>query len=243
MRSSSESARRSADDARRRAPRIMRLGVALGVAAWSAATAEPGRVQGALDLERLMHYFATSRGLEAEFREEKSLPLLAAPIVSEGVIYFAPPDRMARFAHAPERSSLLVTGDRLRIEDSLGVEEIDLAAQPTARQFVSQLLLLFRGDLDALRRDYELSFEGDAQAWQLRLVSRSVRVRQLIREVVMRGRADRLDVMEIHGADGELTRTTYGRVATDRPFRDDELARLFPAVGRPQSLPAGKQAP
>jgi hypothetical protein len=124
-----------------------------------------------------------------------------------------------------------VVGDRLRIEDSLGVEEIDLGAQPTARQFVNQLLVLFRGDLEALRRDYEVVFEGGAESWLLRLTSRSARVRQLIREVTLRGRADHLDEMIVSGADGETTRTTYQRVATDRPFRDDELARLFPGAG------------
>lgn len=208
-----------------------------------AAAAEPARVQGVLDLERLMHYFATSRGLEAEFREEKTLPLLVAPMRSEGVIYFAPPDRMARFARVPERSSLLVVGDRLRIEDSLGVEEIDLAAQPTARQFVDQLLVLFRGDLPALRRDYEVVFEGGAESWTLRLRSRNSRVRELIREVVLRGRADHLDEMIVSGADGETTRTTYQRVATDRPFRAEELALLFPSHGSPSPLPIGSPAP
>lgn len=241
MRSSSASARRSASGH----PRRLALGLALALCGfgWGSAAAESDRVQGELDLEKLMHYFATSRGLEAEFREEKSLPLLVAPMVSEGVIYFAPPDRMARFARAPERSSLLVMGDRLRIEDSLGVEEIDLAAQPTARQFVNQLLVLFRGDLEALRRDYEVVFEGGAEAWLLRLTSRSARVRQLIREVTLRGRSDHLDEMIVSGSDGETTRTTYQRVATDRPFRDEELARLFPGAGSPQPLSDGSPTP
>jgi len=241
MRSSSAFTRRSGSGR----PRRSTLGLALALAALvcGVAAADPGRVQGDLDLEKLMHYFATSRGLEAEFREEKSLPLLVAPIVSEGVIYFAPPDRMARFARVPERSSLIVMGDRLRIEDSLGVEEIDLAAQPTARHFVNQLLVLFRGDLEALRRDYEVVFEGGAESWLLRLTSRSARVRQLIREVTLRGRADHLDEMLVSGADGETTRTTYQRVATDRPFRDEELARLFPGAGSPQPLSDGSPTP
>jgi hypothetical protein len=235
VRSSSAFARRSAET-------LVRLAL-LALCLHGAAAAEPGRVQGELDLEKLMHYFATSRGLEAEFREEKTLPLLALPMRAEGVIYFVPPDRMARFTFVPEQSSLLVTGERLRIEDSLGVEEVDLAAQPTARQFVDQLLVLFRGDLAALRRDYEVQFEGGADAWQLRLESRSARVRQLIREVVMRGSADHLDEMVVSGADGEVTRTTYQRAATDRPFRADELAQIFPKEGSPRPLATGAPTP
>lgn len=228
-----------------RRPRAKALALLASAAQLCAASAQvaPGRPVGKLDLETLMGYFARSRGVAAEFREEKSLPLLSAPVVSEGVLYFSPPDRMARFTSSPERSSLIVVGDRLRIEDGLGVQEIDLGAQRTAKQFVDQLLVLFRGDLAALRRDYEVGFEGDAGAWSLRLVSRSVRVRQLIREVTLRGRADHLDEMVVSGSDGEVTRTTYRRVATDRAFRDDELAVLFPAQGSPAPLAGGVGTP
>ena len=233
---------RSAAARRRRAPLL----ALLGSAAWLCAAGSegaPAAAPAALDLETLMGYFAKSRGVAAEFREEKSLPLLSAPLVSEGVLYFAPPDRMARFTSSPEKSSLIVVGDRLRIEDGLGVEEIDLGAQRTAKQFVDQLLVLFRGDLAGLRRDYEVGFEGDTRAWSLRLVSKSVRVRQLIREVMLRGRADHLDEMVVSGSGGEVTRTTYQRVATDRPFRAEELAVLFPAQGSPAPLAGGVGTP
>ena len=40
--------------------------------------------------------------------------------------------------------------------------------------------------------------------------------------------------MLVEGAEGERTRTTYARVVTDRAFREDELAALFPAHGSPR---------
>lgn len=185
------------------------------------------------DLAMLMAHFASSRGVEAEFREEKHLPLLAEPLVSEGVLYYAPPGRLARFTTSPEATSLLVDGDRLRIEDGLGVEEIDLASQGVARQFVDQLLVLFRGDLEALERDYVARFAAEGDAWSLTLAPKGLRVRQVIREIALRGHAAHLDEMLVRGAEGELTRTTYGRLDPDRPFREDELAALFPTAGSP----------
>ena len=90
------------------------------------------------DLSTLLSHFAASRGVFAHFREEKSLPLLQEPLVSEGLLYYAPPGRMARFTTRPEHTSLLVVEDRLRIEDGLGVEEIDLGAHPEARRFIAE---------------------------------------------------------------------------------------------------------
>jgi hypothetical protein len=193
---------------------------------------------GSLDLATLMRYFAESRGVEADYREEKTLPLLVDPLVSEGTLYFAPPDRLVRFTRSPEQGSMLVKGDRLRIEDALGVEELDLGAQPTARQIVEQLLVLFRGDLPALEREYEVGFDSEGDRWQLTLVPRGLRVRQLIREISMQGHAGALDEMIVHGAEGEQTRTTHPRVVTDRAFSAAEQAQLFPEEGSPRPLEA-----
>jgi outer membrane lipoprotein-sorting protein len=197
-----------------------------------------------LELAELMAKFAASRGVEAEFREEKILPLLTEPLVAEGVFYFAPPDRMVRFTRTPEPASMLLDGNRLRIEDSLGVEEIDLGAEPTAKQLVSQLLVLLRGDLAALERDYRVSYSGTPAHWTLDLATKSLRVRPVLEGLLLEGQAGRLDEMVLRGANGETTRTRYMRVVTDRAFGKDELSRLFPAAGSPRALdPAPAPAP
>ncbi|MGH0033316.1 MAG: outer membrane lipoprotein carrier protein LolA [Myxococcota bacterium] len=196
-------------------------------------------------LGTLMEHFARSRGVEAAFREEKTLPLLQQPLVSEGRLYYAPPGRMARFTTAPERSSLLVDASRVRMEDGLGVEEIDLSAHAEARRFVAQLLLLFEGDQQALEREYRVRFTSDAAegSWALQLEPRGFAVRQVIREITLRGREAWLDEMVVSGTRGETTRTTYAHMQTDRPFSDAELAQLFPDDGAPEPLPPREVAP
>lgn len=192
--------------------------------------------------EAVMAHFASSRGVEASFREEKTLPLLTAPLRSEGALYYAPPGRMVRFTTAPEATSLLLDGDRLRIQDSLGVEELDLAVHDAARQFVDQLLVLFRGDARALRERYEVDFAWRDGAWSLGLTPKSARVRGVIRDIALTGRERTLSEMVVRGAAGEITRTTYSHVDGDRPFRDEELAALFPADGAPRALPRATES-
>ena len=131
---------------------------------------------------------------------------------------------------------MLLDGNRLRIEDALGVEELDLGAQPMAKQLVSQLLVLLRGDLDALEQDYRVRYEAGDETWRLDLATRSLRLRSVVEGLVLVGRAGRLDEMELRGANGETTRTRYTRVVADRAFSDDEVARLFPASGAPRAL-------
>jgi outer membrane lipoprotein-sorting protein len=224
---------------------VIRRALPLAIAACAASAALADPVPDApADLATMLRHFADSRGVEAAFREEKSLPLLAEPLVSEGVLYFAPPGRLARFTTAPEQASLLVDGDRLRIEDGLGVEEIDLASHAGARQFVDQLLVLFRGDRDALLRDYAATLGTQAGGWSLVLAPKSRMMRALIEEIALSGRGRLLDEMVVRGAQGEVTRTTYSRIDADRPFSPDELALLFPADRSPRSLePAAAPTP
>lgn len=195
------------------------------------------------DLDTVLAHFAESRGVEASFREEKTLPLLAQPLASEGVLYYAPEGRLARFTTSPEPTSLLVVGDRLRIEDSLGVEEIDLAAHGQARQFVDQLLVLFQGDAEALHARYQADFAWRGGPWSLRLLPKSRRMRAVIEEIALRGRDRALEEMVVRGAAGDVTRTTYTDVDTDRAFREEELRRLFPEDGAPRPLAPHDAAP
>lgn len=207
--------------------------LAAGLALLAAgAQAEPS----APSFDSVMAHFARSHGVEARFREEKSLPLLVDPLVSEGVLYYAPPGRMLRVTHAPEQTSLLLDGDRLRMQDSLGVEELDLASHPEARQFVDQLRVLFRGDADALRERYEIDFEWRGGPWSLRLTPKGLRMQAVIREIALIGHDRTLEQMVVRGAAGEVTRTTYRDVDSDRSFRPEELAVLFPADGAPRPL-------
>jgi hypothetical protein len=209
---------------------------------WLGAGVARAEGDAAPTLDAVMAHFAASRGVVAVFREEKSLPLLAEPLRSEGVLYYAPPGRMVRFTHSPERTSLLLDGQRLRMEDSLGVEEIDLSAHEDARQFVDQLLVLFAGDLPALRRRYEIDFSWQRGTWSLRLAPKSLRVRGAIQEIALEGRDRALREMVVHGSAGEVTRTAYARVDVDRPFTEEELAALFPQTGAPRPLREGDGA-
>lgn len=226
---------RSGNASRRRRSAAACAAVLLGAGVAGAQTSGESKPSEP-NLDTVMAHFASSRGIEASFREEKSLPLLVSPLVSEGVLYYAPPQRMVRFTTAPESTSLLVVGDRLRMQDSLGVEEIDLSAYASARQFVDQLLVLFQGDATALRRRYEVDFEWRGGLWSLTLRPKSLRLRAVIREIALTGRDRALEEMIVKGAAGEVTRTTYAGIDTDRPFREEELAALFPAEGAPRTL-------
>lgn len=182
-----------------------------------------------LALETLMRGMAESRGVVARFREVKEVSLLAEPVVSRGVLYFVPPDRLARHVTEPGDRWLRVDGERLSFRDETGEDALDLGESPVAREIVENLVVLFRGDLPALRERYAVRFEAEEERWTLRLEPRAAPLADYVERVVLRGEGRALREMVWRETDGDRTITTFTRVEADRPLSAAERRRAFPA--------------
>jgi outer membrane lipoprotein-sorting protein len=181
----------------------------------------------ALTLEELTRGMATTSGVVAEFREVKELAILDAPIESRGTLSFVPPDRLARITTSPTETRLIVDGGRLRYRDAAGGEAIDLSDNPVARQFVDNMIVVFNGDLAAMRARYEIELTSDDRGWRLALTPRHASVRHFISRITLAGHDRALRELVTLEADGDRTTTTFDHVEVDHTFTAAELERLF----------------
>jgi outer membrane lipoprotein-sorting protein len=217
--------------ARRRAPQLALLALLSLLAAASAAAEPPAVLQGPLTLETLMQRMAATSGVRAEFREEKTLALLEAPLVSEGTLYFIPPARMARITTRPGASRLVIDGERMSYTDETGASDVDLAGNRVARSIVENFVVLFAGDLAALQDRYRVEFTARHRVWRIHLTPKAAPLSEFLASVEMQGEGPALEQMAMREADGDLTVTRFQRVETDVRFTPEELARLFAPAG------------
>ncbi len=198
-----------------------------------AAPAAAAPTAALLDAESLLRRFAATPGLVARFHEEKQLALLRAPLVSEGAIYFAPPDQLARRVVTPSPATLVIRGDALTLIDATGARSLDLAQIPVARGFVETLRTLLTGDFAALRAAHEVAFrvtsERAPRAWLLELRPRGAPLRGAIDRIEVTGVEDTIGALRIVESSGDETRTRFFDVDAAHAFSPDERARLFPA--------------
>ena len=195
---------------------------ALGAAVALADPPDPAGV------EELLRRMAATRGVVAGFVERKELALLAAPLESRGTLYFAPPDRLARFTTSPAETELRIEGEELHFRDASGREELDLSASPLARAFVENFVAIFRGDVDRLRERYELALSHDGESWDLALTPRGAPLDRFVAGIRLRGNAGGMREMELRERDGDRTSTRFDAVDLDHAFSEAELAGLFP---------------
>jgi Outer membrane lipoprotein carrier protein LolA-like len=183
------------------------------------------------ELQALVRRLASMPGLSARFSEEKRLSLLRAPLVSEGTLHYAPPDRIARRFEKPAPSSWVVRGDELSVVDAGGVRHVDLGSQPALRAFVEALRLVLAGDLAALRARFEIEFRTGAAAspesWRLRLVPRAGPLQELVAEIEVTGVAGLIATLRVREAGGDETLDRFSDVDPARRYSESELAALF----------------
>jgi len=179
-----------------------------------------------------MARFAGSGGVRARFRETKQLALLTAPLETQGVVVFEPPDRLARHTMRPGRSSVVVHGSRVAIRDETGHQILELDEEDPARHFIDSLAVLLRGDAEALRERYTVSFQSDETGWKLELEPRSKPLRRMIASISAGGRGAQLLRMEVRETNGDSAVTDFFEVETGLEFDPVEAQRIFSVEDR-----------
>ena len=182
---------------------------------------------GTLTLDALLGHMATTRGVVAEFREVKLLALLDAPLETRGTLYFVPPDKLARVTKTPAETRLLLTGDRMRFEDEAGASDVDLSANPVARQFANNLIVLWRGDRAALEAIYRLEFSADGSLWKLALAPKGAPLDRFISSIRIAGDGRKVLDMDLLESDGDRTHTVFEKTEVDHAFGPDEELAIF----------------
>ncbi|HTO52972.1 MAG TPA: outer membrane lipoprotein carrier protein LolA [Myxococcota bacterium] len=198
--------------------------------AWAALAAEPAPPHGGdLTLDDLLTHMRSTHGVLAEFHEVKTLRLLESPLESKGTVYFLPPDRFARVTTEPAETRLVLDGGRMRFQDAAGGSDVDLSANPVARAFADNLMVLWRGDRAALEEIYALDFHSQGARWDMGLTPRHAPLDRFLRSITLHGDGAQMHEIDVLESDGDRTQTLFDRVDVDHAFGEDEARAVFGA--------------
>jgi hypothetical protein len=130
------------------------------------------------------------------------------------LIYVAP-GRLEKHVLSPRRESLILEGDTLVVDRKKAGERRSYALQenPVIWAFAEGIRSTLAGDLHTLERFYEVSLEGDARLWRLRLKPTEPQMRRLASEIVLGGSGTWVGVIEILEAGGDRSVMTITRDA------------------------------
>lgn len=159
---------------------------------------------GDLDLAALMHNLAGVRTAEGKFTERKYLSILSEPLILEGRVTYRAPDYVRKEYDHPGSESYEVRGDHLTIEFSDGRRrDLSVDEHPVLRAFVESYRGTLAGDLETLKRYFDLELGGRMEDWILRLTPRQKPLAEYLSEVVMLGRGSTVYSVETLEASGD----------------------------------------
>ena len=190
------------------------LALAIAAAALPAAMAQP-ESKSKRDLTQLMHDLRQVKTARGRFVERRYLAILNAPLESSGTLVYTAPGRLEKHTLSPRQESLTLDGDTLLIENKETGQrrQVALEEQPVVGAFVESIRATLAGDLQTLSRFYEVSLEGDASRWRLRLKPTAPRMREVISEIRLSGNGTWVGFIEILDAGGDRSVMTITRDA------------------------------
>lgn len=157
------------------------------------------------DLTQLMQDLRQVKTARGRFVERKYLAILNTPLESSGTLVYIAPGRLEKHMLLPRQESLTLDGDTLLIENKETGQrrKVVLQEHPVVWAFVESIRSTLAGDLQTLNRFYEVSLEGDASRWRLRLKPTEPRMREVASEIRVSGNGTWVGVIEILDAGGD----------------------------------------
>ena len=154
-------------------------------------------------LDALLAEMSGRREARARFSERQFLSLLDAPVDSSGELLFVAPDRLEKRTLSPRRESLIVAGDQLRVEQGGVSRTLSLGQIPEAAALIESLRATMSGDRKTLESVFTIDWKGRREQWQMQLVPRAARSRELVTKITLSGAGADVQTVEIEQRDGD----------------------------------------
>jgi len=156
------------------------------------------------NLQSLMQELGGRATGKARFFEKKHLSVLDEPIEVSGTLAFAP-GWLEKHTLQPRPERMIVDGGKLIIE--IGPERktrrLRLQDYPAIWGLVEGMRATLTGDLETLRRFYDIELHGTRGDWELLMIPSRSEVSAVVRLVSIRGGNGHITIIEVVQASGD----------------------------------------
>lgn len=174
------------------------------------AEADPSASSVEWGLPQLMQGLAQVRASQGKFVERKFLSVLNKPLESSGTLSFQAPGHLEKHTLVPKVEDLVLDQGVLTIDSKARNIKRTLVLQeyPAVWAFVESIRSTLAGDLPTLERFYTVKLEGNAAKWRIQLLPLEQRTREMVREIVIDGRDQRVTSIEMRESNGDHSTMT-----------------------------------
>ncbi|ROL77287.1 outer membrane lipoprotein carrier protein LolA [Pseudomonas vranovensis] len=153
----------------------------------------------AFGLDDLSKQLGEPAVIKGPFIQEKHLRALPQPLVSKGQFVLARDHGLLWLLQTPLKQDYRLNAQGIARRDPSGWQM--LPGKSAGAEQNRLFFAVLQGDSSGLQRDFELSLQGDARHWQLRLTPRSLLLKQVFRQIDIEGGryVERIQLLETQG--------------------------------------------
>ena len=154
----------------------------------------------AFDLQQLSDQLSKPAVIHGAFVQEKHLRSLPQPLTSKGNFVLAKDSGLLWLLETPLKQDYRITAAGIARRATDGGWQM-LPGKSAGAEQNRLFLAVLQGDSSGLQRDFDVQLSGDAQAWQLTLVPRSMLLKQVFNQININGGAlvQRIELLETQG--------------------------------------------
>ncbi|MBA1202381.1 outer membrane lipoprotein carrier protein LolA [Pseudomonas capeferrum] len=156
----------------------------------------------AFDMNDLQRQLSAPAVIQGPFVQEKHLRALPQPLLSKGHFVLARDHGLLWRLQTPLQQDYRINAKGIARRDPNGWQT--LPGKSTAAEQNRLFFAVLQGDSSGLERDFELSLQGDAAHWQLRLIPRSLLLKQIFTRIDITG-ADFVERIVLRETQGDST--------------------------------------
>lgn len=153
----------------------------------------------AFGLDDLRQQLSEPEVVKGPFIQEKHLRALPQPLLSKGRFVLARDHGLLWLLQTPLQQDYRLDASGIARRDASGWQRLPGRSAGTEQNRL--FFAVLQGDSSGLQRDFELSLQGDAQQWQLRLRPRSLLLKQIFTQIDITGGryVQRIELQETQG--------------------------------------------
>jgi len=209
---------------------------ALSLPVFAARTADPNSLDEVI--RKVQEQQKTTGTLEADFRQEKILALLAKPEVSTGHFTFSKPNNVLWRYDAPKRVEMLIANGML----TTYYPELNKAEQIEVKRYQDRIFKYMgaSGAIDDLAAYFDFTFRNvsDAPSFELDLKPKTKGIAKRVRHIkIWIDKKSYLTTkFEYTEGDGDITRYEFTNVRVNQPIEQRRFTLNLPANVRLETM-------
>ena len=173
----------------------------------------------AFDLQQLSDQLARPEVIHGNFVQEKHLRALPKPLISQGTFVLSKDHGLLWLLKTPLQQDYRINTRGIARRDVNGWQS--MPGKSAGAEQNRLFLAVLQGDSSGLQRDFELSLSGDAQNWKLRLVPRSMLLKQVFNQINIAG-GGLVHSIELLETQGDSTLLRLQDSISTQPLSDAE---------------------